>query len=134
MSNRWYNVVVLVRLYFGLRTYWYHSFQQLILLAETKVCKQKRQDFHYSAINQITTHYLVIRLSSCRILFQYLVGRFLTHTLSRFIYLDTLSIIWIWSKDLLISFILATNYVDRNKVMQIKATRISLTRIRQPTR
>jgi hypothetical protein len=34
----------------------------------------------------------------------------------------------------LISFILATNFIDRNEVMQINATRISFTRIRQPTR
>jgi hypothetical protein len=33
----------------------------------------------------------------------------------------------------LISFILAINFVKRNEVMQIKATRISPTRIRQPT-
>ena len=83
MSNWWYNEVVLLRLYVGLSTYWYHySFKQLILLAETKICKQKRQDFHYSTINQITTRYLVIRLSSCKILFQYLVKSFTTNTLS----------------------------------------------------
>jgi hypothetical protein len=36
--------------------------------------------------------------------------------------------------ELLISFILVTKFVDRNEVMQIKATRISPTTIRQPTR
>ena len=46
MSNRWYNVVVLVKLYFGLKTNWYHSFWQLILLTETRLCKKMQQEFH----------------------------------------------------------------------------------------